>query len=75
MSRAVIIAGLIGWIALCLTPWIAMEPNIWRIPAVIGLAPFVIPLVLFAWFGEWDRSKSALWAFMPRFVTRAWDRS
>jgi F0F1-type ATP synthase assembly protein I len=75
MHRLLIIAGVVGWVALCLAPWFAMEPNAWRIPAAIGLVPFAIPFVLFAWFGEWERSKSVLRSFMPSFVTRAWDQS
>jgi hypothetical protein len=31
--------------------------------------------VLFAWFGEWGRSKKVLRSFMPKLVTRAWDHS
>ena len=75
MTKTAIVVMLVGWIALCLAPWIAMEPNIWRIPAAIGLTPFAIPFELFAWVGEWERSKSVLRSFMPRFVTRAWDQS
>lgn len=75
MHRLLIIAGVVGWVALCLAPWVAMEPNVWRIPAAIGLAPFALPIVLFGWFGEWGRSKGALRTLMPDFVIQAWDRS
>ena len=39
MHRLLIIAGVVGWVALCLAPWFAMEPNAWRIPAAILQPP------------------------------------
>lgn len=75
MRRLLIMAMLIGLITLCLIPWVAMEPNFWRVPAAIGLAPFALPGILFVWFGEWGHAKKLMRTFTPAFVARAWDNS
>lgn len=75
MRKLLIIIAAIGWVAICLTPWVAMEPNIWRVPAAIGLAPVAVPVITFGWLGGWHDTKKVLRTFMPGFVVRAWDNS
>lgn len=75
MNKLLIVIAVICWVALCLTPWVAMEPSIWRLPAAIGLAPFALPVIMFGWFGGWHDTKKVLRMLMPGFVVRAWDNS
>ena len=63
-------------VILCLIPWIAMPPNLWRIPSGIILAPFFIPLGLLIWFfGDGPQVKRTLEALLPETLVRAWNAS
>ncbi|KXS55309.1 MAG: hypothetical protein AWU57_295 [Marinobacter sp. T13-3] len=64
------------WVIVCLLPWVAMEPSLWRVPAAIGLTPFAVPALLFIWcLGDWPHTVRLMRALLPSPIVNAWDRT